>query len=229
MSTVTSRLTCGLSSSRLARAWPSTLKASRVHLSPRPTHGQPPSPCLFLTRLPGLRQRPRLAPMIRMAILCRPPRPRCCGLPFGGGAPLPLSDDHFLSTIYLGATLLPFCPTTSCSLSPTNHEPLMLPQATWLYVFIVSVCPPRSDGRLLGYTQAARLAPMVRMALGFALRRGHAAAVYHWWRRSHALGQRPPAPLPPIPPPPPPPPPRRLQLDDDLSDEVELLSESDES
>ena len=136
--------------------------------------------------------------MIRMAILCRPPRPRCCGLPFGGGAPLPLSDDHFLSTIYLGATLLPFCPTTSCSLSPTNHEPLMLPQATWLYVFIVSVCPPRSDGRLLGYTQAARLAPMVRMALGFALRRGHAAAVYHWWRRSHALGQRPPAPLPPI-------------------------------
>ena len=94
--------------------------------------------------------------MIRMAILCRPPRPRCCGLPFGGGAPLPLSDDHFLSTIYLGATLLPFCPTTSCSLSPTNHEPLMLPQATWLYVFIVSVCPPRSDGRLLGYTQTPR-------------------------------------------------------------------------
>ena len=34
---------------------------------------------------------------------------------------------------------------------------------------------------------------------------------------------------PPLPPPPPPPPPRRFQLDDDLTDEVELLSDSDES
>ena len=39
---------------------------------------------------------------------------------------------------------------------------------------------------------APRLAPMVRMALGFAVRRGLAAAVYHWWRRSHALVRRPP-------------------------------------
>ena len=80
---------------------------------------------------------------------------------------------------------------------------------------------------------------MIRMALGFAVRRGLAAAVYHWWRRSHAFVQRPPAPPspivvpPPLLPPPPPPPPDRLgaflQLDDDLSDEVELLSESDES
>ena len=70
---------------------------------------------------------------------------------------------------------------------------------------------------------APRLAPMVRMALGFAVRRGLAAAVFHWWRRSHALGLRPPAPPtstlvllpPPLPPPPPPPPPRRPQLDDD--------------
>ena len=36
---------------------------------------------------------------------------------------------------------------------------------------------------------------MIRMALGFAtVRRGLAAAVYHWWRRSHAFVQRPPAP-----------------------------------
>jgi hypothetical protein len=28
---------------------------------------------------------------------------------------------------------------------------------------------------------APRLAPMIRMALGFAVRRGLAAAVYHWW------------------------------------------------
>ena len=86
---------------------------------------------------------------------------------------------------------------------------------------------------------APRLAPMIRMALGFAVRRGLAAAVYHWWRRSHAFVQRPPAPPspivallpPPLPPPPPPPPYRRLlvQLDDDLSDEVELCSDSDES
>ena len=84
---------------------------------------------------------------------------------------------------------------------------------------------------------APRLAPMIRMALGFAVRRGLAAAVFHWWRRSHALGQRPPAPPssivvlppPPSPPPPPPPPSRPPQLDDDLSDEVELLSDSDES
>ena len=41
---------------------------------------------------------------------------------------------------------------------------------------------------------APRLAPMIRMALGFAVRRGLAAAVYHWWRRSHAFVQRPPAP-----------------------------------
>ena len=26
---------------------------------------------------------------------------------------------------------------------------------------------------------------MIRMALGFAVRRGLAAAVHHWWRRSH--------------------------------------------
>jgi hypothetical protein len=84
---------------------------------------------------------------------------------------------------------------------------------------------------------APRLAPMIRMALGFAVRRGLAAAVYHWWRRSHAFVQRPPVPpssivvLPPPPslPPPPPPPSRPPQLDDDLSDEVELLSDSDES
>ena len=39
-----------------------------------------------------------------------------------------------------------------------------------------------------------------------------------------------PPPLPlPLPPPPPPQPPRRPQLDDDLSDEVERLSDSDES
>ena len=86
---------------------------------------------------------------------------------------------------------------------------------------------------------APRLAPMIRMALGFAVRRGLAAAVYHWWRRSHAFVQRPPVPPspivallpPPLPPPPPPPPYRRLlaQLDDDLSDEVLLLSDSDES
>ena len=84
---------------------------------------------------------------------------------------------------------------------------------------------------------APRLAPMIRMALGFAVRRGLAAAVHHWWRRSHAPVRRPPAPPspmlvllpPPLPPPPPPPPPRHPQLDDDLTDEVELLSESDES
>ena len=84
---------------------------------------------------------------------------------------------------------------------------------------------------------APRLAPMICMALGFAVRRGLAAAVYHWWRRSHAFVQRPPAPPssivvllpPPSPPPPPPPPPRRPQLDDDLSGEVLLLSDSDES
>ena len=86
---------------------------------------------------------------------------------------------------------------------------------------------------------APRLAPMIRMALGFAVRRGLAAAVYHWWRRSHAFIRRappaPPSPMlvrlpPPLPPPPPPPLPRRPQLDDDLTDEVELLSvESDES
>jgi hypothetical protein len=40
-----------------------------------------------------------------------------------------------------------------------------------------------------------------RMALGFAVRRGLAAAINRWWRRL----------------PPPPPPPRRPQLDDDLS------------
>ena len=85
----------------------------------------------------------------------------------------------------------------------------------------------------------------------FAVRRGLAAAVYHWWRRSPALDQRPPTPPPPpppslppppppapprllpppppppLPPPPPPPPPRRPQLDDDLSsDEEEALSRS---
>ena len=80
---------------------------------------------------------------------------------------------------------------------------------------------------------APRLAPMIRMALGFAVRRGLAAAVYHWWRRSPALRQRPPTPPQPPPPsllqppppppprrpqpPPPLPPPRRPQLDDDLS------------
>ena len=36
-------------------------------------------------------------------------------------------------------------------------------------------------------------------------------------------------PRPPLPPPPPPPPPRRPQLDDDLTDEIELPSDSDES
>ena len=84
---------------------------------------------------------------------------------------------------------------------------------------------------------APRLAPMIRMALGFAVRRGLAAAVYHWWRRSHAPVRRPPvlsSPMllllpPPLPPPPSPPPPWHPQLDDDLTDEVELLSESDES
>jgi hypothetical protein len=45
---------------------------------------------------------------------------------------------------------------------------------------------------------------MIRMALGFAVRRGLAAAVYHWWRRFPALGQRPPTPPPPPPPSPPP-------------------------
>ena len=48
------------------------------------------------------------------------------------------------------------------------------------------------------WARAPRLAPMIRMALGFAVRRGLAAAVFHWWRRSHALGQRPPAPPTPM-------------------------------
>jgi hypothetical protein len=64
---------------------------------------------------------------------------------------------------------------------------------------------------------------MIRMALGFAVRRGLAAAIHRWWRR---LPPPPPPPLlqPPPPPPPrrsqpppPPPPPRRPQLDDNLS------------
>ena len=75
-----------------------------------------------------------------------------------------------------------------------------------------------------------KLGPMIRMALGFAVRRGLAAAVHRWWRHVPS----PPSPMlvllpPPLPPPPPPPPPRRFQLDDDLTDEVELLSDSDES
>ena len=75
-----------------------------------------------------------------------------------------------------------------------------------------------------------KLGPMIRMALGFAVRRGLAAAIHRWWRHVPA----PPPPMfvllpPPLPPPPPPPPPRRPQLDDDLSDEVELHSEFDES
>ena len=75
-----------------------------------------------------------------------------------------------------------------------------------------------------------KLGPMIRMALGFAVRRGLAAAVHRWWRHVPS----PPSPLfvllpPPLPPPPPPPPPRCFQIDDDLTDEVELLSDSDES
>ena len=64
------------------------------------------------------------------------------------------------------------------------------------------------------------------LALGFAVRRGLAAAVHRLWRRSPSPHQRPPPPSPPSPPPPPPPPPpRRPQLDDDLSSaEEEALS-----
>jgi hypothetical protein len=53
---------------------------------------------------------------------------------------------------------------------------------------------------------APKLAPMIRMALGFAVRRGLAAAIHRWWQRSHALDQQPP-PHPHVPPPPPAPPP----------------------
>ena len=52
-----------------------------------------------------------------------------------------------------------------------------------------------------------RLAPMIRMALCFAVRRGLATAVYRWWRRFPALDPRPPPPPhPPQPRPPPLPP-----------------------
>ena len=40
--------------------------------------------------------------------------------------------------------------------TPMYHEPLMLPQATWLYVCVVSLCPPRST-RLPGEVVAPGL------------------------------------------------------------------------
>ena len=52
---------------------------------------------------------------------------------------------------------------------------------------------------------APRLAPLARMLVGFAARRGLAEYVRRWWRRSSAQPPPPPPPPPPLPPPPPPP------------------------